>query len=39
MSLICLKLMMANAIGTRYIELAKEDMRRWMINLPDQDLA
>lgn len=28
-----------NAIGTRYIELAKEDMRRWMINLPDQDLA
>ena len=28
-----------NAIGSRYIELAKEDMRRWMINLPDQDLA
>ena len=28
-----------NAIGARYIELAKEDMRRWMINLPDQDLA
>ncbi|GFZ85919.1 RNA-splicing ligase RtcB [Dyella caseinilytica] len=28
-----------NAIGTRYVELAKEDMRRWMINLPDQDLA
>jgi tRNA-splicing ligase RtcB len=28
-----------NAIGTHFIELAKEDMRRWMINLPDQDLA
>jgi tRNA-splicing ligase RtcB (3'-phosphate/5'-hydroxy nucleic acid ligase) len=28
-----------NAIGTHYIELAKQDMRRWMINLPDQDLA
>ena len=28
-----------NAIGTRFIELAKEDMRRWFINLPDQDLA
>ncbi len=28
-----------NAIGTHFIELAKEDMRRWMINLPDKDLA
>ncbi|RNF82026.1 RtcB family protein [Montanilutibacter psychrotolerans] len=28
-----------NAIGTHFIELAKKDMRRWMINLPDQDLA
>jgi len=28
-----------NAIGTHFIELAKQDMRRWMINLPDQDLA
>jgi tRNA-splicing ligase RtcB (3'-phosphate/5'-hydroxy nucleic acid ligase) len=28
-----------NAIGTHFIERAKEDMRRWMINLPDQDLA
>ncbi len=28
-----------NAIGSYFIELAKEDMRRWMINLPDQDLA
>lgn len=28
-----------NAIGTHFIELAKEDMRQWMINLPDQDLA
>jgi tRNA-splicing ligase RtcB len=28
-----------NAIGTHFIALAKEDMRRWMINLPDQDLA
>jgi tRNA-splicing ligase RtcB len=28
-----------NRIGTYFIELAKEDMRRWFINLPDQDLA
>jgi tRNA-splicing ligase RtcB len=28
-----------NAIGRRFIELAKEDMRRWFINLPDADLA
>ena len=28
-----------NAIGRYFIELAKEDMRRWFINLPDMDLA
>lgn len=28
-----------NAIGTSYIEKAREEMRRWHINLPDQDLA
>jgi len=28
-----------NAIGNHFIELAKQDMRRWMINLPDEDLA
>lgn len=28
-----------NRIGSYYIEKAKEDMRRWFINLPDQDLA
>ena len=28
-----------NAIGTHFIELAKKDMQRWMINLPDKDLA
>ncbi len=28
-----------NAIGRHFIELAREDMRTWMINLPDQDLA
>lgn len=28
-----------NAIGTYFIELAREDMRRWFINLPDTDLA
>ncbi len=28
-----------NAIGTFFIELAKEDMRRYFINLPDMDLA
>ena len=28
-----------NAIGSYFIELAKQDMRRHFINLPDQDLA
>lgn len=28
-----------NAIGTFFIELAKQDMRKWFVNLPDQDLA
>jgi tRNA-splicing ligase RtcB len=28
-----------NRIGTYFIELAKEDMQRWFINLPEQDLA
>ncbi len=28
-----------NRIGTYFIERAKEDMRRWFINLPDTDLA
>ena len=28
-----------NKIGTYFIELAKEDMRTWHINLPDADLA
>lgn len=28
-----------NRIGTYFIEKAKEDMRRWFINLPDADLA
>lgn len=28
-----------NRIGSYFIELAKEDMRRWFINLPDMDLA
>ena len=28
-----------NAIGQYFIERAKEDMRRWFINLPDADLA
>ena len=28
-----------NRIGSYFIELAKEDMRRWFINLPDADLA
>ncbi|WP_137937718.1 RtcB family protein [Chitinivorax sp. B] len=28
-----------NAIGNLFIELAREDMRKWMINLPDRDLA
>ena len=28
-----------NRIGRYFIELAKEDMRRWHVNLPDADLA
>ncbi|WP_157217343.1 RtcB family protein [Flavisphingomonas formosensis] len=28
-----------NAIGSFFIELAKQDMRKWFINLPDDDLA
>ncbi|MFD1035465.1 RtcB family protein [Sphingomonas hankookensis] len=28
-----------NAIGTFFIELAKQDMRKWHLNLPDEDLA
>jgi tRNA-splicing ligase RtcB len=28
-----------NRIGSYFIERAKADMRRWFINLPDQDLA
>jgi tRNA-splicing ligase RtcB len=28
-----------NAIGTYFIELAREEMRRWFVNLPDRDLA
>jgi tRNA-splicing ligase RtcB (3'-phosphate/5'-hydroxy nucleic acid ligase) len=28
-----------NLIGTYFIEKAKQDMRRWFINLPDADLA
>src|SRR6478672_7564732 len=28
-----------NRIGGYFIELAKEDMRRWFVHLPDQDLA
>lgn len=28
-----------NRIGTRFIELAKQDMRSWHLNLPDEDLA
>lgn len=28
-----------NRIGSYFIEKAKEEMRRWFINLPDQDLA
>jgi tRNA-splicing ligase RtcB len=28
-----------NKIGTYFIDLAKKDMRRWLINLPDDDLA
>jgi len=28
-----------NAIGTHFIELARQDMRKHMVNLPDEDLA
>lgn len=28
-----------NRIGSYFIELAKRDMRKWFINLPDEDLA
>lgn len=28
-----------NAIGSTFIELAKQDMRKWLIKLPDEDLA
>jgi tRNA-splicing ligase RtcB len=28
-----------NRIGSYFIALAKQEMRRWLINLPDQDLA
>ncbi|HKS17051.1 MAG TPA: RtcB family protein, partial [Planctomycetota bacterium] len=28
-----------NRIGSFFIELAKKDMKRWFINLPDEDLA
>src|SRR5215831_16434820 len=28
-----------NKLGTYFIELAKKEMRRWFINLPDEDLA
>ena len=28
-----------NRVGSYFIERAKEEMRRWFINLPDQDLA
>jgi len=28
-----------NRIGSYFIELAKKDMRRWFVNLPDEDLA
>jgi tRNA-splicing ligase RtcB len=28
-----------NKFGMRFIELAKQEMRRWFVNLPDQDLA
>lgn len=28
-----------NKIGSHFIELAKKDMQRWFINLPDEDLA
>jgi tRNA-splicing ligase RtcB len=28
-----------NKLGTYLIELAKKEMRRWFVNLPDEDLA
>jgi tRNA-splicing ligase RtcB len=28
-----------NRIGTLFVEIAKRDMRRWFVNLPDEDLA
>ncbi|MES2641477.1 MAG: RtcB family protein [Myxococcota bacterium] len=28
-----------NAIGTYFIELARQEMKRWFVNLPDRDLA
>jgi tRNA-splicing ligase RtcB len=28
-----------NRIGTFFIELARQDMRKWFVNLPDRDLA
>ena len=28
-----------NAIGSYFIEIAKADMRKWFVNLPDEDLA
>lgn len=28
-----------NRIGSYFIELAKQDMRQWFVNLPDEDLA
>lgn len=28
-----------NAIGTHFINLAKKDMQKWLINLPDKDLS
>jgi tRNA-splicing ligase RtcB (3'-phosphate/5'-hydroxy nucleic acid ligase) len=30
---------LGNRIGSHFIELAKQDMKKWFINLPDQDLA
>jgi tRNA-splicing ligase RtcB len=30
---------LGNAISSFFIELAKEDMRKWFLNSPDKDLA
>lgn len=30
---------LGNRIGSHFIELAKQDMKKWFINLPDQNLA